>query len=212
MVERDAEEEKIKERKAKGARMAIGWQTAALALGMGLGTALTAMATGAEEGVEALSALGFFRQDVEAMQRTAQAFYGELGEVGGLENEGEGGRGRVDFFVLRESEVDALSPDLQEAVGGRRAVCIGQYRAGGVPHRALYSLDNPPVWLGSFRMEEGGRWAECKDGMPAPDPVAEKKEREGEEAAVPVRFHQWEPGPGSFLLWTFLHIAKDLPW
>lgn len=212
MVERDSGGEKIEERKARGKRMAIGWKMAVLALGMGLGTAMTAMATGAKEGVETWSALGFFRQDVEAMQRTAQVFYGELEEVGGLENEGEGGRGRVDFFVLRESEVDALSPDLQGAVGGRRAVCIGQYRTGGVPHRALYSLDNPPVRLGNFRMEERGHWAECKDGMPTPDAEAEKKEGEGEEAAVPVRFRQWEPGPGSFLLWTFLHIAKDLPW
>ena len=107
--------------------------------------------------------------------------------------------------------MDALSPDLQGVVGRRRAVCIGHYRAGGVDHRALYSLDNPPVWLGGFRMEAGGRWTECTDGMPVPDTAAEKPEGDGEGKEVPVRFRKKESlGSVGALVWPFLDTMRHV--
>ena len=65
--------------------------------GWGVGTALAAMSAGGEWGVEEWSALGFFRRDVEAMERTGGAFCGELGEVVGQGDEGGAGRGGWNF-------------------------------------------------------------------------------------------------------------------
>ena len=190
--------------------MKRGWWAGVVALGVGLGAAFAA---GGEGGLEEFSAVGFFLQDAAAMQRAAEAFYGELGVAGDQEDEGDERKRAAEFFVLRGSEVDALSPDLQGALGGRRAVCVGQYRSGGVWHRALYSLDEPPVRLGVFRLVAGGRWAECPDGMPVPDAAAEKKEGAGETAAVPVRVQKRRlPGPMCDFVWNCLEITKDWLW
>lgn len=107
--------------------------------------------------------------DVIVMNRTATAFQGERGPAHGA--------GHVEYFVSRGRAFDALSPDLREALEGRRAVCIGQYKSGGALHRVLYTVDDPPVRLGVFRREEGGRWVECTGGVPLPDPADPAPER-----------------------------------
>lgn len=124
------------------------------------------LALSAAAGAEEAPVLASFRWgDIQAMNRAAQAFQGEDGVANG--------QGQVEFFVLRGRSLDALSPDLQPALEGQRAVCIGQYRSGGVPHRVLYSVDNPPLLLGIFRQEAGGRWTECTGGVPLPDAAGE---------------------------------------
>lgn len=107
--------------------------------------------------------------DVIVMNRTATAFQGESGPANGA--------GHVEYFVCRGRAFDALAPDLRAVLEGRRAVCIGQYKAGGALHRVLYTVDNPPVCLGVFRREEGARWGECTDGVPLPDPADPKAEK-----------------------------------
>lgn len=102
--------------------------------------------------------------DVIAMNRTATAFQGENGPAHGT--------GHVEYFVCRGRAFDALAPDLLAAVDGCRAVCIGQYKSGGALHRVLYTVDDPPVRLGVFRQEAGGRWTACPDPVPLPDPAA----------------------------------------
>ena len=109
--------------------------------------------------------------DIKVMHQVAEDF---LCGLGGGEVPGEGD---VDFFVLRGKAFEALSPDLREALEGRRAVCIGQYKSGGALHRVLYTVDDPPACLGVFRREEGGRWVECPGEVPRPDPAPEKSEK-----------------------------------
>lgn len=107
--------------------------------------------------------------DVIVMNRTATAFQGENGPAHGA--------GHVEYFVCRGRAFDALAPDLREALEGLWAVCIGQYKSGGTVHRVLYTVDDPPVYLGIFRREEGGRWVECIGGVPLPDPAESVEER-----------------------------------
>ena len=116
----------------------------------------------------------FAFEDVNAMKRTIEAFFCD----GGPASEG---KGNAEFFVLRGEAVDALSPDLREALDGREAICIGQYQSGGAMHRVLYTVDNPPVFLGVFRQEEPGRWVQCTGNIPLPDaqePESETKKKE----------------------------------
>ena len=77
---------------------------------------------------------------------------------------------------MRGKAFEALSPDLRAALDGREGVCIGQYQSDGVPHRVLYSVDNPPVRIGIFRQEAPGHWIRCPDTLPRPD--AKGKERD----------------------------------
>ena len=126
----------------------------------------------AEEKKAVWSSFGF--EDIRAMKRAMKAFFCE----GGPSSEG-----KVDFFVLRGEAVDALSPDLRAALDGREAVCIGQYQSGGAVHRVLYTVDNPPVFLGVFRQEEPGRWAQCTGDIPRPDAQEPESETKKEEAA-----------------------------
>ena len=126
----------------------------------------------AEEKKVVWSSFGF--EDVSAMKRTIEAFFCD----GGPASEG---KGNAEFFVLRGEAVDALSPDLRTVLDGREVVCIGQYQSGGVMHRALYTVDNPPILLGVFRQEEPGRWAQCTGVIPFPDaqePESETKKVE----------------------------------
>lgn len=104
--------------------------------------------------------------DIKVMRQVAEDF---LCGLGGGEVPGEGD---VDFFVLRGKAFEALAPDLRAALDGWEGVCIGQYQSDGVPHRVLYSVDDPPVRLGVFRQEAGGRWTACPDPVPLPDPAA----------------------------------------
>ena len=128
----------------------------------------------AEEKEAVWSSFGL--EDIRAMKRAMKAFFCE----GGPASEG---KGNADFFVLRGEAVDALSPDLRAALDGREAVCIGQYQSGGAVHRVLYTVDNPPVFLGVFRQEEPGRWAQCTGDIPRPDAQEPESETKKEETA-----------------------------
>lgn len=128
----------------------------------------------AEEKEAVWSSFGL--EDIRAMKRAMKAFFCE----GGPASEG---KGNADFFVLRGEAVDALSPDLRAALDGREAVCIGQYQSGGAMHRVLYTVDNPPVFLGVFRQEEPGRWAQCTGDIPLPDEQEPESETKKEETA-----------------------------
>lgn len=145
--------------------------------------------------------------DVIVMNRTATAFQGESGPAHGS--------GHVEYFVCRGPALDALSPDLRAALDGRRAVCIGQYRSCGTPHRVLYTVDAPPVRLGVFRQESAGRWTACPDPVPLPDPPAPKDEtslpdpddpRYARAAEIGGESHA--PPPGNALL----KIGADALW
>ncbi len=104
--------------------------------------------------------------DIKVMRQVAEDF---LCGLGGGEVPGTG---HVEYFVCRGRAFDALAPDLLAALDGCRAVCIGQYKSGGALHRVLYTVDDPPVRLGVFRQEAGGRWTACPDPVPLPDPAA----------------------------------------
>ena len=130
-----------------------------------LAALVATVASGQESGLVTF----FGIDDVIVMNRTATAFQGESGPAHGT--------GHVEYFVCRGQAFDALAPDLREALEGRRAVCIGQYKSGGALHRVLYTVDDPPVCLGVFRWEEGGRWVECTGDVPRPDPAEEAEGR-----------------------------------
>lgn len=173
-----------------------------------IGVAAMALAAVAASGEVVVCGEPFLLEDVQVWNRVAEAFFrdgageGNAAGKGGpslsAEEFGGGGAGiavdkpgmPVEFLVLRGAALDGLSPDLQPALGGRREVCVAQYRSGGVAHRALYSVDDPPELLGVFRQEAEGRWTECTDGVPLPDVVEEEvADAPAADVSLPTRNH-----------------------